>query len=107
MNRLTLLPAAALAVAALAAATAAGAGRTETLRIYEQQTSIRVTRADGTVLTREPLPAPRPGDRLDVTYRGFRGTHAAHARRATSTTHLVCLFGRGEPDCTSASSAIV
>ena len=103
MIRRTLIPAAAVLAAATltATATATAAGRVQTLRVYEQQTSITLTRADGTVLTRAPLPQPRAGDRLDITYRGFRGNHAAHSRRWTSTTHLTCLFGRGEPDCVS------
>ncbi len=93
----------ALALAALAAWPAAGpaAGRTETLRFFSEDVSLTLTRADGSVVRRPPLPAAAPGDVLDVKTPLSRGDHRPHGR-PTATAHLRCTFGATpEPDCLS------
>jgi hypothetical protein len=91
--------AAAIAIAALPGGSQA-ASSTQTLRFYEKQTAIKLTHADGTQ-AKPPLGDPKPGDVLEVSSLGYAGTHSHHAKHWTSSTHLVCRFGTGEPDCVS------
>ena len=77
------------------------ASRTQTLRFYDQPVSIKLTRADGTVVGRAPYPEARPGDTLDVVSLDYAGDHARHARRWTASTHLRCVFRTGPPTCES------
>jgi len=77
------------------------AGRTQTLRFFDKPVSIKLTRADGTVVARPPYPEARPGDTLDVLSLDYAGNHAHHARQSTASTHLHCLFRAGAPTCES------
>jgi len=102
-RRLIVLPFAALAVtgAALLPGGGQAASRTQTLRFFDKPVSIKLTHADGTVVTKEPLPQPRPGDTLDVNALDYKGTHVRHAKRYMGSSHLRCVFGTGEPTCES------
>ena len=96
--RITLAAAVALmCAAALLPAVGHAAGRTKTLKVFSKAASITVTAPDGTVVDRDP----QPGDVLDVFSVDFRGTHKHHAKRPMGSEHLQCIFGTGEPDCTS------
>jgi hypothetical protein len=77
------------------------AGRTQTLRFFDKPVSIKLTRADGTVVVRPPYPEAKPGDTLDVLSLDYAGNHAHHARQWTASTHLRCLFRAGPPTCES------
>jgi hypothetical protein len=77
------------------------ASRTQTLRFFDKPVSIKVTHADGSVVTHPPFSEPQPGDVLDVDSLDYRGNHAHHAKRFTGSTHLRCVFGTGEPACES------
>jgi hypothetical protein len=77
------------------------ASRTQTLRFYDQPVSIKLTRADGTVVARPPYPEARPGDTLDVSSLEYAGNHARHAKRWTASAHLRCVFRSGPPTCES------
>jgi hypothetical protein len=97
------LPLAALAAAVLMSAAPApgsAAGRTQTLRFFDQPVSITLTRPDGTVVA-NPTAPPTPGDVLDVYSLAYRGTHRQHAKRWMGSSHLRCVFGTGEPACES------
>ena len=65
----------------------AGAGqaasRTQTLRFFDKPVSIKLTRADGTVVARAPYPEARPGDTLDVDLARLRRQPRHHAKRWT------------------------
>jgi hypothetical protein len=96
-----LLPLAALTIAALMAPEpGSAAGRTQTLRFFDQPVSMTLTRSDGTVVA-NPTAPPAPGDVLDVYSLDFRGTHRHHAKRWMGSSHLRCVFGTGEPACES------
>jgi hypothetical protein len=77
------------------------AGRTQTLRFYDEPVSIKLTRADGTVVSRAPYPEAKPGDTLDVISVDYPGSHARHAKRWTASAHLRCHFRSGPPACES------
>jgi hypothetical protein len=103
-RRLLVLPSAALAAAcALMLWPGAGqaASHTQTLRFFDKPVSIKVIKADGTVITHAPFPEPGPGDTLEVNSLDYAGNHAHHAKRPTGSAHLRCIFGTGEPDCES------
>ena len=91
--------AAAVAIAAAPSGSQA-ASSTQTLRFYDKQASIKLTHADGTQ-AKPPFGDPKPGDVLEINSLDYRGTHDKHARHWTASTHLVCRFGTGEPDCVS------
>jgi hypothetical protein len=80
-------------------ADASGAGKTQTLRFFSKDVSIKVTTTDGTVLRRPPFPEARPGDVLEVNSLNYVGNHRRHARRWSSSQHLRCVFSTGEPAC--------
>jgi len=82
---------------------AGGGGKTETLRFYDKVVSIQLTQRDGTVTSKPPYPEAGPGDTLDVVSLEYAGNHARHARKASGTNHLRCVFGStpGPPACTS------
>jgi hypothetical protein len=105
MIRRLLVPAVALLVVAGALTFWPEAGQasrsTQTLRFYDKQVSLKVIKADGTVVNHAPFPEPRPGDTLDANSLVYRGTHRRHAKRWTGSSHLVCKFGTGAPDCIS------
>jgi hypothetical protein len=91
-----------LATAAISSAGAAAAGKTETLRMFAKDVSIRVTHADGTVVRKAPFPEPQPGDTLDVNALDYVGNHRHHAKRWSASHHLRCVFAdSGAPDCES------
>ncbi|WP_205695510.1 hypothetical protein [Conexibacter sp. SYSU D00693] len=101
---------AALATTATAVATGAllapggqaAPAKTETLRLYEKTRTMQLTRADGTVHRKVPLPEPRPGDVLDVVFDLHRGDHRNHGKARIGSDHLRCTFGEaGPPSCIS------
>jgi hypothetical protein len=77
------------------------AGGAKTIRIFSKAVSTSVTHPDGTVVDHPPFPDMAPGDVLDVYSIDFYGTHTKHAKRWVGSEHLRCVFGTGEPDCTS------
>ncbi len=77
------------------------ASSTQTLRFFDKPVSIKLIRADGTVIARAPYPEPRPGDTLDVVSLDYAGNHAHHAQRWIGSAHLRCLFRSGAPTCES------
>jgi len=96
-----LLAASAASAFLLLPAAGDAASRTQTLRFFDKPVSIKLTRANGTVITRAPYPEARPGDTLDVFSLDYAGDHAKHAKRWTASTHLRCLFRKGAPTCES------
>ena len=81
----------ALSVLALAPAAAADAPKTETLRFYSKDVSMK-----------GPEGQPKPGDVLEVNSLDYRGNHRKHARRPSASHYLRCQFtGAEEPDCVS------
>jgi hypothetical protein len=80
----------------------AATSRTQTLRAYDKPVSIKVTHADGSVVTHAPYPEVKPGDTLDVNSLVYRGDHAHHPKHWTGSGHLRCEFGSaGPPSCES------
>ena len=79
--RRSILPVALATSAALMLLPGAGqaAGRTQTLRVFDKAISMKLTHADGTVITRAPFPEPQPGDVLEVNSLDYRGNHAHHS----------------------------
>jgi hypothetical protein len=106
MSRRSLVLPVAGTVAALALALSPGSGeasgRTQTLRFFDKPVSMKLTHADGTVVTDAPFPEPKAGDTLDVNSLDYRGTHVHHDRRFTGSAHLRCVFAAdGPPSCES------
>jgi hypothetical protein len=104
IKRISPLLAAAVALLCIALvwpASGHAAGRTKTIKIFSKLEQITVTKADGTVIDHPPFPDMAPGDTLDIYSLDFVGTHKHHAKRAAGSEHLQCVFGTGEPDCTS------
>jgi hypothetical protein len=80
----------------------AARGKTETLRVFEKVESMQLTRSDGRVLKKRPLPEPKAGDVLDIVFADYVGDHAKHAKKPTGSDHLRCRFGAaGPPECVS------
>src|SRR5690349_22442368 len=98
-----LLPLAAVCALAVWPGAGQAAGRTQTIKVFDKPVSIKVTHADGTVVTHAPYPEPQAGDVLEVNSLDFVGNHAHHAKRATMSTHLRCTFAAAgtEPTCQS------
>ncbi len=90
-----------LCVALLWPAAGQAANRTKTIKVFSKAVSMTVTQADGTVIDHPPFPQMAPGDVLDIYSLDFCGTHKKHAKRFAGSEHLHCVFGTGEPDCTS------
>jgi len=86
-----------LCVALLLPAAGQAAGRMKTIKIFSKTVSATLVDANGTAVSREP----QPGDVLDVYSLDFYGNHKKHSQRFTGSEHLRCVFGTGEPDCTS------
>ena len=63
--------------------------------------SLTLTHADGTVVDHPPFPEVAPGDVMDIYSLDFYGNHKKHSKRFAGSEHLRCVFGTGEPDCTS------
>ena len=86
------------AVLALVPAASASA-KTETLRFFSKVDKVTLTHADGTVED-TPTGPPVAGDRIDVYSSDFAGDHKRHAKKATASEHVVCIFTTApEPDC--------
>jgi len=105
-RRLIPLPFAALAaIFTLVVWPAAGyaTSRTQTLRFFDKQVSIKLTHANGTVVTDPQSIQPKPGDTLDIDSLDYSGTHAHHTKQWTASTHLRCTFPTpgGPPTCES------
>ena len=77
------------------------ASSTQTLRFYDKPVSIKLTHADGTVVTHAPYPQAKPGDTLDVNTLDYVGNHTRHAKRWVSSSHVRCVFHAGPPACES------
>lgn len=77
------------------------ARKSETLRFFSKDVSMRVTHAEGTVVRRPPFPEPKPGDTLDVNSLDYLGNHRHHEKHWSVSHHLRCVFAAGEPDCES------
>ena len=86
-----------LCLALLWPAGSQAAGRTKTIKVFVKTQSLTLTDSSGTVVNREP----QPGDVLDIYSLDFYGNHKKHAKRFAGSEHLRCVFGTGEPDCTS------
>jgi hypothetical protein len=72
-----------------------------TLRFFSRVDEYTLTKADGTVI-KNPTQDPAPGERLDIYATDFAGDHKRHAKQATASEHVVCVFtDQAEPDCTS------
>ena len=92
---------ASLCAMALLAAGGHAASNTKTFRFFAKDTSITVTKPDGTVQS-PPTSEPQPGDVLHVNSLLFKGDRREHAKRWTGSTRLTCVFASaGEPDCES------
>jgi hypothetical protein len=103
MDITRLLPLTAVCALALWPAAAQAAGRTQTLRVFDKTVSVKLTKADGTVVGHAPFPDPQPGDVLDADSLDFVGTHAHHAKHWTMSSHTRCTFTANspEPSCVS------
>jgi hypothetical protein len=83
-------PACLLSAAALAMfAVPAGAAKKSQLKFFSRNVSASVTDPSGNPPSGR---GPAAGDKLVVTDLNFAGNHKHHARRYTSTDHLVCTF---------------
>jgi hypothetical protein len=69
--------------------------------VFDKPVATTLTRANGSVISREPYPQPQSGDTLDVYSLDYVGNHAHHASRWTLSTHLRCTFQQGPPVCVS------
>ena len=76
------------------------AGKTITLRYYVETVAFVYRRADGTVAPQPPA-NPAPGDQLEITELGYKGTHKNHAKKSTASAYTVCHFksAKGAPTC--------
>ena len=78
---------------------ASASAKTETLRFFSKVDKLTLTHADGTVVD-TPTGPPVAGDRLDIYASDFAGNHKRHAKKATASEHVVCMFSSApEPDC--------
>lgn len=79
---------------------AAGGSTVKTLHFYTSETSFVYTAPDG----KHPTPPanPKPGASFDETDIAYTGTFKKHARTATGSSHLHCLYqAAGHLDCHS------
>ena len=82
-------PACLLSAAALALSAApAGAAKQSQLKFFSHNVTTSITDPSGKPLTGGPV----AGAKLVVTDVNYAGNHKRHARRYTSTDHLVCSF---------------
>src|SRR4051812_22728314 len=100
-----ILAAMTISTLALSAGSGHAAEKTKTLRFFSKQVSVAVTKPDGRVIDHPPYPQMKPGDVLDVLALDYPGDHLQHAARFTMSEHVRCVFGKGEPDCTSNAAA--
>ena len=97
-----LVTAAAIVALVLASSGEAAGGRTQTLRIFEKTRSVQLTKADGRVLNKLPIPEPQAGDVVDIVFELFPGDHAKHGKARLGSDHLRCKFvAGGPPTCVS------
>jgi hypothetical protein len=86
--------------AILAASSLAGGSTLKTLHFYTNETSFTYTAPNG----KHPTPPanPKPGASFDETDVAYAGTFKKHARIATGSSHLHCLYqAAGHLDCDS------
>jgi hypothetical protein len=76
-------------------------GGKQTLRLFDKPVSMKLTHANGSIVTHAPFPETRPGDTLDVDSLDYVGTHLHHAAQWIGSTHLRCVFRAGPPTCES------
>jgi len=76
------------------------AGKTLTLRYYVETAGFVYRRADGTA-AQQPPAAPAPGDHLEITELGYKGTHKNHAKKWSASSYTVCHFksAKAAPTC--------
>lgn len=97
-----LVTAAAIVALALAPSGRTAGGRNQTLRIFEKTRSVQLTKADGRVLKKLPIPEPQAGDVLDIIFELFPGNHSEHGKTRVGSDHLRCEFvAGGPPTCVS------
>ncbi len=109
MTRRSFIPALALLAIALVASFAlvvssgaAKSGKTETLRLFDKNTSVTLIQASGKKITKEPYPQPAAGDSLIATALDYVGTHKKHDKSPIGSSRVVCKFtSTPAPDCTS------
>jgi hypothetical protein len=76
--------------------------KTKTLRIFEKARAVRLTKADGRVLSKLPIAEPRAGDVIDLVFDIHSGNHVKHSKRRIGSDHLRCSFvAAGPPSCVS------
>jgi hypothetical protein len=107
MKIIRLLPLAAVCALAVWPGAGQAASRTQTLRVFDKTVSIKLTQADGTVVTHAPFPEAKPGDVLDVNALDFAGNHVHHAKRATMSSHTRCTFSANTPEPTCESHVAI
>lgn len=96
---LAVVAAAACSVAPFAAVGQAS-DKTETLRYYVKDVSMKITHADGTVVDRPPYPQPAAGDTMDINALDYRGDHRKHDANWSASENVHCQFmAAGPPDC--------
>jgi hypothetical protein len=100
-TRAGLLAAAATACSAVLFAAAGQASeKTDTLRFYVKDVSMKITHADGTVVDRAPYPQPAAGDTMDINSLNYRGDHRKHEAKWSASENVHCQFSEaGPPDC--------
>jgi hypothetical protein len=74
-------------------------GETQTLRYFVKDVSTKMTKADGTVISRPPFPEPAAGDVLEINAVDYKGNHRRHARKWTASQIERCAFAHGPPTC--------
>jgi hypothetical protein len=82
------------------AKSAHGAAKTLSLHYYVETVGFLYRRADGTTTPQPPATAA-PGDQLEITELGYKGTHASHAKKSSASSYTVCHFrsAKGAPTC--------
>ena len=75
-------------------------GKTLTWHYYVETVNFLYRRADGSVAQQPPATAA-PGDQLEITELGYKGTHANHAKKWSASSYTVCHFksAKGAPTC--------
>ena len=103
VRRCLLVALAAACALVLSPVAAQAAGRTQTLHVFDKVVSVKITHADGTVVTHPPFADPQPGDVLDANSLDYRGNHKHHDKKWFASSHVRCVFGTagGPPTCES------
>ena len=52
-------------------------------------------------MAQQPPATAAPGDQLEITELGYKGTHASHAKKPSASAYTVCHFksAKGAPTC--------